>query len=123
MERLADLLDLYQLDLGSLSFVVRKLEPMLRARGDERDLRYLRRAEEKIDRASDLRYDWEQQKKKDPLDRSGTHELDARLDRALSSLRTSVEVNLELTAAPEHSRLAEEFIEGLLARGVFPLTS
>lgn len=123
MERLAELLDLYQLSLGSIGYILDQLEEMLRARGDEEALAYLERAREKFDRGVELRTSWDLQKKKDPLDRSGTHELDARIDRLLTSLRDTVEVHTNLESAPERSRLAEEFIDDLLPRGVFPLTS
>ncbi len=123
MERLAELLDLYQLSLGSILFVLDRLEEMLRARGDEEALEYLEQAREKVRRGVALRTRWDQQKHTDPMDRSGTHELDARIDRMISSLVEMVEANTDLSSAPERSRLAEEFIDDLFPRGVFPLTS
>jgi ribosomal 50S subunit-associated protein YjgA (DUF615 family) len=123
IERLADLLALYQLALGAIAYCIRGIRAVLAELGNEKAVELADKAMEKCDRARQLQYDWEQQKEEDPLSRPEAAEIDNELDATLSRLVTAAEVFAETNVETRQSRLADEFLEELFPSGVYPITS
>jgi hypothetical protein len=123
LERLADLLALYQLALGAIAYCIRGIRDVLAELGNEKAVELADKAMEKCDRARQLQYDWEQQKEEDPLSRPEAAEIDNEIDATLSRLVTAAEVFAETNVETRQSRLADEFLEELFPSGVYPITS
>ena len=78
---------------------------------------------EKVERAIQLRYDYEHDKHDNPLAREEARKMDGRIDRTISSLKDGAEVFTNLEGDNEQKELAEELIEGLFSTGVAPITN
>ena len=123
VERLADFLDLYKFSLGSIGYCVQQMRQTLSEIGNNEAVELADRAAQKHQAARAMEYDWEQQKKKDPLERKGTQEIDNRIDGTLSHILKTAEGYADLEVDRHKSQLADEFLEQLFPSGVYPITS
>jgi hypothetical protein len=91
--------------------------------GDDDGVALAEKAEQKVERAQQLQYDWEKQEQADPLALKGGRELDSKIDDTLGSLSDSVRSYADIETDSELTRLADELVEDLFPNGVFHITS
>lgn len=123
LERIGELLNLYQFSLGGIAYCIGEMRPRLKEEGNSEALELADKTLEKTRAARQQRYDWDQRKRQDPLKREGTKELDNRIDQTLSGLLKVAESLADLELESERTRLAEEFVDDLFPSGVYPITS
>lgn len=121
--RPGEMLDIYKHPIGAIGFIVMRMLERLERLGNQQAVEIARRAREKQKKANALQYDWEQQKKEDPITNEEAQQLDDRIDATLTSLKTGAEVFTTIEQQTEQKQLAEEFLDGLFADGVYPITS
>jgi hypothetical protein len=123
IERLAEFIDTYQFSLGSIAYCIGEMRTELEDLGNEEALARADAAKEACDRARQLQYDWDQQKKQESLQRQGATKIDNKLDEALSNLVQMVEPFAEMEVEGPKHRRAEELLDELFPEGVYPVTS
>lgn len=123
IERLAEFIDLYQFSLGSIAYCIGEMRTTLEELGNEEALARAEKAKKACDRARQLQYDWDQQKKKAPLEREGAERLDNEIDNLLSGLLQTVEPFAEFEVETDKQRRARELLDQLFPEGVYPITS
>ncbi len=122
-ESVSDLTSLYQFPLGAVMYCVVRIRTALEALGDAKAVQLADEVEQKVDRARTLQYDWEKQKRIDPMRREGAKRLDNQIDQTLSSIARVAEEFASVDVATETSRLADELGSDLFPTGVFHITS
>ena len=122
LERPGDGLFTYQFALGSMRYATDEMIPTLEEMGRSALVDRARSTVGKVEEAIQLRYDWQQHNRRDPLARKGAKELDGRIDRTISSLMNGAKAYTILEGDTEERELAEEFIEQLFSGGVAPIT-
>lgn len=123
VESYDEMLDDYQLSLGSMDYALGETYEIAHQMGLSSLVELIEWAKEKQQTALELKSEWKQQQQDDPLRRPGTQKLDNRIDRLLSKLVQGAEVFADLEVDDEQTGLAEEFLEDLFSEGVYPITS
>jgi hypothetical protein len=121
--RPGEMLDIYKHPIEAIGFIIMRMLEILKRLGNQQAIEVAERALEKQEKASALKYDWEQQKTQDPVTNEGAQEIDDRIDATLTNLKKGAEVFASVERETEQKKLAEEFLDGLFADGVYPITS
>jgi hypothetical protein len=114
---------MYKYPLNAIGFIVLRMFEILQEVGNQEALEAARKARTKFERASELRYDWEQTKNESPVTNEGAQAIDDEIDVTLTHLKKGAETFTALKAQTEEKELAEEFLDELFAEGVYPITS
>jgi hypothetical protein len=123
LERIGELLALYQLALGAIAYCISGIRELLAELGNQKAVEIADKAMRKCDRARQLAYDWQQQKEEDPLSRPEAKEIDDKIDSTLSRLMQVAEAFADSNRENREARLADEMLEELFPSGVYPITS
>ncbi len=124
IERLGDwLTGLYKFPPGAMKYCLGKIIEQLERLARQEIVEEARRARRKCEVAIDKRLDWDQTKQQDPLTRSGTRELDDKIDSTLTQIKDAAEIFAGIDRDNEQKRVAEEFLNELFPAGVYPITS
>lgn len=123
LEEIGDALTTYRHTPGSMQYCSKMMRVHLDALGNDEAIVRLEDAEAKSSEAREKKYDWDQEKRADPMQRTDSRKWDARVDTSLSGLASAPEPYTTLDGDSEVKRLATEFINELFPAGVRPITS
>ncbi len=121
--RISELIDLYKFSLGAIAYCVVRMKTTLEGLGDTRGVELAEKTKAKQERAQQLQYDWEKQKRDESMRGEGARRLDDQIDTTLSSIAQTAEGLAGADVVSKPSRLAGELLGDLFPNGVYHITS
>lgn len=121
--RISELIDLYKFSLGAIAYCVVRMKTVLTDLGDDKAVQLAEEAKAKQERAQQMQYDWEKQKREDSTLGERARRLDDKIDKTISGMFRSAKGLAEMDVDNEASRLASELVDDLFPSGVFHITS
>ena len=113
----------YNHSLGGMSYCTTRIRAILDDMGDSEGVSRADEASDKIDWAQEKKLDWNKQKNRDHLKRSGSRELDNKIDDTLGNLSQTVDGVAGIDSDSENTRLAREIRDDLFPNGVAHITT
>src|SRR5690554_2140921 len=116
----------YKHGVGAATFALEGVGRLLRAQSPAPPNWVLDRVaptEAKLAQAGTLRFDWDNRKRVEPLRRQGIMEIDAQVDRAVSTIYDMAKVYLDFDPSTPAFQMADELVDAVFPEGVWPITS